>query len=528
MEDDLARFEEDWRRFLAGELTEDEFKPRRAAWGVYEQRRDGTYMARVRIPGGVLPVEQADVLAGLAVRHGSGVLHITTRQALQFHDLEPGCVPGLFRELLAAGLTTRGGGGNTVRNVVTCPHAGVCPHEAFDVTPYALAVTEYLMGRADSFTLPRKFKIAFSGCGRDCALACATDVGFVARWAEGKPGFGIHGAGGLGAESRVADRLAEWLPASEVLRVAESLRRIFDRQGDRTNRRRARLRFVAAKLGTDAFRDCFRQELDAVAADVSACTVEPEAAGPRGYPAGGRLEDLMERREGFRVLPQRQAGLVTVVLAPPLGLLSGATLAILSSFARAHGAEQALRLLPNQQVAIRGVKPQDLPLLRKALEPVAPELLRAGALEAMIACTGASICRLGVGESRGVALACAAALDAAGLGGDLWQDLDIRINGCANACGQHPVGTIGCSGGIHRSDGQVMSTYKLVLGARRGEGQLRLGTPVATIPAKALPTCMVDLVRDFRAARLSAESFADYYDRRGADYFKALVAPHAR
>jgi len=164
---DIDTYEQDVQRFEAGEIPIGVFKAKRVPRGVYEQRQDGTYMVRVRVAGGVFTNEQARELAGLSTEFGNGLLHVTTRQDVQLHGIAITDTPAIMRRLLAVGLTTKGGGGNTVRNITACPYAGICPHECFDVTPSSLAVTEYLIPLVGSYNLPRKYKIAFSGCAAD-------------------------------------------------------------------------------------------------------------------------------------------------------------------------------------------------------------------------------------------------------------------------------------------------------------------------------------------------------------------------
>mgnify|MGYP001580707868 CR=1 FL=1 len=172
---DIEQHAHDVDRFLKGELSASILKSRRVPRGIYEQRRNGTFMVRVRVPGGALGAAQARALAAVASRYGSGTLHATTRQDIQIHDVTIEQTPAVMRELFQAGLTSKGGGGNTVRNVTACPYAGICPAERFDVTPCAVAVTEHLIGLPGSYNLPRKYKIAFSGCGADCALGRVND-----------------------------------------------------------------------------------------------------------------------------------------------------------------------------------------------------------------------------------------------------------------------------------------------------------------------------------------------------------------
>ena len=166
-QDDLRKFDEETQRFKRGEISAAEYRSFRVPRGVYEQRESDTYMLRTRCPGGAVLPHQLRALAAVSRRFGNGVLHVTTRQDIQVHrvvldDLHPALV-----ELHAAGLSTRGGGGNTVRNITGCCDAGVCADEVFDVSPHVVSLTEALLPDPLSYQLPRKYKIAFSGCSRD-------------------------------------------------------------------------------------------------------------------------------------------------------------------------------------------------------------------------------------------------------------------------------------------------------------------------------------------------------------------------
>lgn len=183
-------------RFLSGDLSPIAFRSIRVPMGIYEQRESDTYMIRVRVAGGVFSLEQAIKVAELAKRYGSALVHVTTRQDLQVHQVRIEDTADILEQLLDVGLSTRGGGGNTVRNVSACPFAGFCPDEVFDVTSYAVALTEYLIRHRSNFNLPRKFKAALSGCSKDCALACVADLGFFAHESNGKRGFAVYAGGG--------------------------------------------------------------------------------------------------------------------------------------------------------------------------------------------------------------------------------------------------------------------------------------------------------------------------------------------
>jgi hypothetical protein len=166
------------------------------------------------------------------------VLHLTTRQDIQVHRVLLEHIPAALVELNDAGLPTQGGGGNAVRNIMSCPDAGVCAREAFDVAPYCVALTEFLLADPLSFQLPRKYKIAFSGCARDCSGARINDLGFIAKRSESALGFAVYIAGGMGAHARVGDLFEEFIPQGEAHLVAEAVKRVFDRHGNRKNRQR--------------------------------------------------------------------------------------------------------------------------------------------------------------------------------------------------------------------------------------------------------------------------------------------------
>jgi sulfite reductase (ferredoxin) len=509
---DIDAFERDVAAFTSGALSPADFKPKHVPWGIYEQRRDGAFMVRTRIPGGRLPVSQAKAIAHLGRDHG-GVLHLTTRENLQFHDVAIAQIPNLMRALQSDGVACKFGGGNTPRNIVACPYAGVCPHEVFDVSPFVHAVTEHLLKLPASPLLPRKFKAAFSGCPADCALAMVTDIGFIAKARDGKAGFSVYGGGGMGGAPRIADRLVDWIPASDAVRAFEALRRIFDRLGDRTNRARARLRFVAAKLGAEELAALFKSELDAVIRDgIPACLA---GVTVNTVPSNHTFPESRRDASGMTVFEQRQPALVSVLLQPPLGLLGWQTLLGLADLAERYSAESALHLTPRQEVLIRSVRETDLPEVSAAVNALNASLNAGCALGRIVACTGAATCRLGIVDSRILARALAEALDQAGIPTEILKAFDIRINGCPNCCGWHPVGDIGLSGALQKHDGQTVPSYRIHLGARRGEGQTRFGTLMGVLPADAVPGYVVSVIHDYASNRTRGQSFADYFDSDG-------------
>lgn len=266
---DIDEFVAKLEAFEKGEIGPDAFRAYRLTRGVYGQRQEGTQMIRVKIPFGRLDERGLEALADIADSYSRGFGHVTTRQNVQFHFVQMANVEAVMRRLDEAGLTVRGACGNSVRSVTACELAEVCATAPFDVTPYAEAVTRQFLRHPLSETLPRKFKIAFSGCANDCAKAAIHDLGFIAEVRDGEKGFKIVAGGGLSSSPRNALVLHEWVRAAEIGRVGEAIVRLFDRLGNRQNRQRARLKYVLKKLGDDGFRATYaeiRAEVDAEAA----------------------------------------------------------------------------------------------------------------------------------------------------------------------------------------------------------------------------------------------------------------------
>ncbi|MDP6524146.1 MAG: Mov34/MPN/PAD-1 family protein [Kiritimatiellia bacterium] len=524
LSEDIEQHAADVARFLDGDLLPGVLKARRVPRGMYEQRQDGTFMIRVRVAGGSLTTDQARALADLSREFGNGKLHVTTRQDVQIHDVDIKDTPDILRRLMDAGLSSKGGGGNTVRNVTACPYAGTCCSELFDVTPFSYAVTQYLIGLPGSYKLPRKYKIAFSGCGADCALAQVNDLGFIAKEKDGAPGFALYVGGGMGAKSRTGDTLDAWVPAKDVIRVAETVRRLFDRMGDRHNRQRARLRFVLDRIGAEAFRGDYRDELKRVEADsVPDCTVEaavrkPEKQTPpeEEFGAGGSV----------RFMRQRQDGYAMVRIYTPMGFILSEELARLADTADRFSSERALRTVQVQDFLLRYVKEEDLPDLKERLVGEDYDFISARALNHFISCAGASTCRMGLCLSRNATEACADAIDRSEIDLSILGDDGINISGCANACGQHPIAAIGFHGVTQRKGGRLVPSYRVSLGAQHVEPEARLSSDMGAVPARALPAFLVDLLKEFQAGQQDREGFACFYDRMGGEHFKALVKRH--
>ena len=239
-------------RVQAGQMPEEIFLEFRLRHGVYGQRDEGSQMIRVKIPFGGLNAAQTEMLADVAEEFSDNIIHITTRQDVQYHYVDINNTPELMRRLASVGITTKEACGNVVRNVTACPLSGVCNDEPFDVTPHSKALSAFLLGHQDTQDFGRKFKIAFSGCHEHaCGLGYMHDIGAVAviKEVDGKPkrGFKLLVGGGLGAVPHQAKVFDEFVPEEELLPISQAIAKVFTRLGERKNRNKARMKFRRSK-----------------------------------------------------------------------------------------------------------------------------------------------------------------------------------------------------------------------------------------------------------------------------------------
>ncbi|MBV9505050.1 MAG: nitrite/sulfite reductase, partial [Acidobacteriia bacterium] len=306
---------------------------------------DAPGMQRIKIPYGGLNARQLEVLAELAEEYSDGIGHITTRQDFQLHFVDIEDTPALMRRLAAAGITTREACGNTVRNVTGCPIAGVCRTEAFDVTPYAKALTYFLLGHPDTQDFGRKFKISFSGCAEEaCALAHLHDIGTVAAVRDGKRGFTFYVGGGLGTVPQQAKLFEDFVPEEELLPMAQAIARVFARLGEKKNRNTARLKFVIQKIGLEEFRRVVMEERKTLTPDprwTEYLKNVPDWLEEPRKPAAllqisGPADIEFERWRATNAYEQKQPGYVTVTITLPLGDITSDQLRAVADIARKY------------------------------------------------------------------------------------------------------------------------------------------------------------------------------------------------
>jgi sulfite reductase (ferredoxin) len=524
------------KRHIAGELDAATLKVRRVPFGCYEQRRDGSYMVRIRTTGGALTPAQLQAMAVIADRYGSNSIHITTRQEFQIHDIALGNVVQSMRELLEFGLAARGGGGNTVRNILLSPGAGVDPDEVFDPSPYAFALTTRLIAESDSWLLPRKFKIAFANSPADTAYARFNDLGFIAELRDGQPGFRVSVAGGLGTKPQVGHLLHEFIPAEDVYAVTTAVKRLFDQYGNRKNRNAARLRFLWNSLGEERFRQLCEEQLQLVRAEgvapLALEAVPAEAAAPALMPGHDDSPEFHQWRQRY-VEPQKQPGLFSVLVPIFLGNISTEDATRLARFLAPFGGD-VLRATFGQNLRLRNIPEALLPNVFEVVREIGELASAPRLLGNSIACTGADTCRLGICRPKGALAAVVDTLYVSTLDLNRIPDFRLNLSGCPNTCGQHMLADLGFYGNVARRGQQMFPAYAVVAGARVAEGAARLALPIDRVSARDLPRFVEDVLKLWIDKRHLHANFADYIDAEGtqdiravADRYRSIPAPEA-
>jgi sulfite reductase (ferredoxin) len=487
---DVLAYRGQVEKFLSGETSPIAFRAYRVPMGIYEQRTAGEYMVRIRIGAGLVRSYQLERIAYLSKNYGNGIIHVTTRQDIQIHKVDIERTPDILEGLLEVGLSARGGGGNTVRNVTACPRAGVCPNERFNVAPYAVATAEYLLQDKSSFNLPRKYKIVFSGCSEDCAFASVADLGFFAYLKDGVKGFSVYAGGGLGSSPAVAIKIEDFVKDTEAFKVAEAIKRLFDKQGDRSNKHKARLRYVVSRAGPEEFIKLYRQERKKIEKQSIQGKIPPiTEVGPVTTSSGSLPIEYETINSKRNVVAEKIEGMFTVKINLSLGDIPAEDLVEVARLADRFG-QGLVRTTQLQNLLITGVPWKNIDKIESALAKLSIDVTANDQPE-IVVCAGASTCKLGLCLSRGLADAISRRLNQLSIP-DKYIGKVIRISGCPNSCGHHYIADIGLQGRAKRVGERLMPFYDVLADAKIVEGDSRLAERVGTISAKLIPDLLAE------------------------------------
>jgi sulfite reductase (ferredoxin) len=496
---------------------------------------DAPGMQRIKIPFGGMNPDQMDVLADLAEEYADGVLHVTTRQDIQYHFIHIDDTPAIMRRLGAVGITTREACGNSVRNVTACPLAGVCKTETFDVIPYARATAKFMLGHPDAQNFGRKFKIAFSGCREEaCGLVNMHDMGAIAatRVEDGKVrrGFELYVGGGLGAVPHDAKLFDAFLPEEELLPFTQAISRVFARLGEKKQRDRARIKFLIAKLGIEEFKTLVVEERKVLAhdprwteylGDVEAYSEKP--LKPPTFLNGQKRPEGFDGWYSTNVYRQKQEGYVVASVTLPLGDLSSWQMRDLATVARRFSGD-SVRTTVEQNIVLRWVSETDLPDLYRELSRIGLGAPGAGTIVDVTACPGTDTCKLGISSSRGLAGELRTRLAAKSFNlDDAVKDLRIKISGCFNSCGQHHISDLGFFGTTLTVGNRKVPHFQVVLGGKWQDNGGAYGLALVRVPSKRIPEVIDRITDRYVRERAPAENFQDFVKRTGKKELRGML-----
>lgn len=518
IEEEIQIFEQKAGQLRRGEITDEQFRPFRLKHGIYGQRQPGFQMVRVKIPSGVLNSEQLRVLADIAEKYSTGRGHVTTRENCQFHFVRLEDVPEIMRQLAQCGLTTREACGNTVRNITSCPLAGICSTEAFDVTPYALATTRFFLRHPEFHDLPRKFKIAFSGCEDDgnCAAAGIHDVGLIARLrgsnGTARRGFKVLVGGGLGSLPTEAAVLTEFLPEEELIPTIEAVLRVFKEHGNYKNKLKARMKFVLRAKGIEEFRRLVAEKRARVTTPAEAIAARSPVQPPLvqltrlDSPPNGASPEY-ERWTRHNLQPQRQPGYGVVWIKLLAGTVLTQHFRGLADLLDQHRLS-AVRIAISQDLVIPWTPLERAKEIYRALRALGLATPGARTIADVTGCPGATTCNLGI--TRSLTLAEVLAGEFAEESDPEVKQIRIKISGCPNSCGQHHIADIGLYGNARKVGEKQAPFYQLLLGGRVSAEGVNFGRQIVPLPAKRIPQALRAIIEFYKSDRSRGESFRDW------------------
>ena len=540
--EEIERFRVKAAGVLDGTVTDDEFRPFRLRYGIYGQRQPGVQMVRTKVPGGAMTAAQMVRMAEVADEFGGGRAHTTTRQNIQFHFVPLARVSDLMHRLADAGLTTREACFNTVRNVTACPLAGLSPDEIFDVRPYAQKVAYAFLRKQLTDNLPRKFKIAFDGCPTDCVAAAINDVGLHAVVCDGRRGFRMTVGGGLGPLPSEAQLLDEFLPEECLVNRIEAVIRVFNKNGNRQNKNKARLKFVLRERGWEWVREQIEKEYADILANGGISTPElvPEGFGAyQSYPqplgqgallpvvhSNGTGNSDYDRWLKSNVRNQRQAGYAMVTVRVDQGNLTADQMRGIARIASDAG-DGLVRVMIDQNLLLGFIPLGRVQRVYAALDGLGLAGPGAREIEDVTTCPGAYSCNLALTKSMNLG----AALQEATRRYDdpLVRKLSIKVSGCPNSCGQHWISDFGFYGNARKIDGKEIPYYQMLLGGGYDrDGVMRFGLAVQSVPARLAPEAVKRILDHYIANRAEGETFREYVMRHKVEFFRQATSDLAK
>ena len=535
-------------QFKAGEIQAGQLKSNRVPMGIYEQRKNQHYMLRLRCAGGLVTPEQLAKIAFVGHQLSTSHLHVTTRQEIQIHNVDiEDAIPAL-KKLEKVGISSAGGGGNTVRNMMVDDRSGLTADEEFDVYPYVEELTSRLIAEKDSFTMPRKYKVAIDTSVATANYSYIADLGLQARIKDGQRGFRVLIAGSAASNAHTGWEVFDFLPEKDLYRAAKALKNWFHKYGNRRNRHKARMRYVFYKYGTEEAKRLYLEEFEELKKDGSIDFEAPalplEHHKPSFSPLSEKEVKSEERRvknssdffdsEAFETWKRRYAhkqtnaeGLKENLWYAYIPLRHGNNstdfFAEVAEYLGNYG-NDVIRFTMKEQIQVRNIPEEYLTNIYAFFKKLGVyQIDYPVVVTNLTCCTGADTCRLGICLPKGAIDGIAKQLLNSNLNLDAIPDFELRMNGCTNICALATWGDLGFSGRVGRVGDDPYPAYTIWLPVK---GKHEIDLQQGYIAAKKIPAFVEDYLRDVIAEQANYADYYDYVAKRGVNIVKELIAKY--
>ena len=517
-------------QFKTGEIQAGQLKSNRVPMGIYEQRKNQHYMLRLRCAGGLVTPEQLAKIAFVGHQLSTSHLHVTTRQEIQIHNVDiEDAIPAL-KKLEKVGISSAGGGGNTVRNMMVDDRSGLTSDEEFDVYPYVEELTSRLIAEKDSFTMPRKYKVAIDTSVATANYSYIADLGLQARIKDGQRGFRVLIAGSAASNAHTGWEVFDFLPEKDLYRAAKALKNWFHKYGNRRNRHKARMRYVFYKYGTEEAKRLYLEEFEELKKDGSIDFEAPalplEHHKPN-FPALKAPTDFETWKRRYAHKQTNAEGLKENLWYAYIPLRHGNNstdfFAEVAEYLGNYG-NDVIRFTKKEQIQVRNIPEEYLTNIYAFFKKLGVyQIDYPVVVTNLTCCTGADTCRLGICLPKGAIDGIAKQLLNSDLNLDAIPDFELRMNGCTNICALATWGDLGFSGRVGRVGDDPYPAYTIWLPVK---GKHEIDLQQGYIAAKKIPAFVEDYLRDVIAEQANYADYYDYVAKRGVNIVKELIAKY--
>lgn len=517
-------------QFKAGEIQAGQLKSNRVPMGIYEQRKNQHYMLRLRCAGGLVTPEQLAKIAFVGHQLSTSHLHVTTRQEIQIHNVDiEDAIPAL-KKLEKVGISSAGGGGNTVRNMMVDDRSGLTADEEFDVYPYVEELTSRLIAEKDSFTMPRKYKVAIDTSVATANYSYIADLGLQARIKDGQRGFRVLIAGSAASNAHTGWEVFDFLPEKDLYRAAKALKNWFHKYGNRRNRHKARMRYVFYKYGTEEAKRLYLEEFEELKKDGSIDFEAPALPLEHHKPNFPPLKAPTDFETWKRRYAHKQTnaeGLKENLWYAYIPLRHGNNstdfFAEVAEYLGNYG-NDVIRFTKKEQIQVRNIPEEYLTNIYAFFKKLGVyQIDYPVVVTNLTCCTGADTCRLGICLPKGAIDGIAKQLLNSNLNLDAIPDFELRMNGCTNICALATWGDLGFSGRVGRVGDDPYPAYTIWLPVK---GKHEIDLQQGYIAAKKIPAFVENYLRDVIAEQANYADYYDYVAKRGVNIVKELIAKY--